>query len=335
MRGTSLYLTDMDSRPHTNQLLAAVDDFADYQHYVQGRSAATVRSYRSDLNDLAREITTFADFRLPALRAWLAQAVRDGKSRATLARRASAARAFSTWAQRQGHLEADIAARLQSPRVSNTLPTVLAVDEAATVVSSGSNSNETEQHSNETEQHSAGNDPEGLRDTAILELLYASGMRVAELVSLDVDEIDTARGTCKVTGKGNKQRVVPFGDTAARALTAWINDGRPQVAARASKNADGPNLGSDRALFLGKRGKRIDQRQVRRIVERAGMEQGIAGLSPHGLRHSAATHLLEGGADLRVVQEILGHASLQTTQRYTHVTAERLKQVHRQAHPRA
>lgn len=316
-----------------SQLHEAVDDFTDYQHYVQGRSPATVHSYRSDLYDLASHISTFAEFRLPALRAWLAKAVRDGKSRATIARRASSVRAFSTWAQRQGHLDADIAARLHSPSAANTLPNVLAVDEAASVVSSPIRQ--------KAANHS-GSDPLRQRDAAILELLYASGMRVAELVALNLAHLDVDRGTIKVTGKGNKQRIVPFGRTAARALSTWIEHGRQAVLTKAHRNTDtnhdsrgDRNQHQQPALFVGARGKRIDQRQVRRIVERAGMAQGISSLSPHGLRHSAATHLLEGGADLRVVQEILGHASLQTTQRYTHVTAERLKQVHAQAHPRA
>ena len=319
-----------------SQLHEAIDDFADYQHYVQGRSPATVRSYRSDLYDLASHISTFAEFRLPALRAWLAKAVRDGKSRATIARRASSVRAFSTWAQRQGHLDIDIAARLHSPSAANTLPNVLAVDEAANVVSSTIR---------QTVGNYSGSDPLSQRDAAILELLYASGMRVAELVALNLAHLDVDRGTIKVTGKGNKQRVVPFGRAAARALNTWIEHGRQAVLKKAHKGHKGTDTNYDSrgdrnqhqqpALFIGARGKRIDQRQVRRIVERAGMAQGISSLSPHGLRHSAATHLLEGGADLRVVQEILGHASLQTTQRYTHVTAERLKQVHAQAHPRA
>ena len=316
-----------------SQLHEAIDDFTDYQHFVQGRSPATVRSYRSDLYDLATHIPTFAEFRLPALRAWLATAVRDGKSRATIARRASSARAFSTWAQRQGHLDADIADRLHNPSAANTLPTVLAVDEAANVVSSTTR---------QTASNDTGSDPLSQRDTAILELLYASGRRVAELVAVNLADLDVDRGTIKVTGKGNKQRVVPFGRTAAHALSTWIEHGRHAVLKKAHRGTDtnhdsrgSKNQHQEPALFVGARGKRIDQRQVRRIVERAGMAHGISSLSPHGLRHSAATHLLEGGADLRVVQEILGHASLQTTQRYTHVTAERLKQVHAQAHPRA
>lgn len=162
-----------------------------------------------------------------------------------------------------------------------------------------------------------------LRDSAMLEFLYATGARVAELVSLDIGDVDLSRRTARVTGKGNKQRVVPFGDAAHDALRAWLKTGRPELA------------GETEAVFVGTRGRRIDARQVRRVVERAAQVTGAPGLTPHGLRHSAATHLLEGGADLRIVQELLGHSSLQTTQVYTHVSAQRLKDVYARSHPRA
>lgn len=162
------------------------------------------------------------------------------------------------------------------------------------------------------------------RDSAILELLYATGMRVAELARLDIGDVDFKRSTARVTGKGNKQRVVPFGTAATDALQQWIDGGRKELA-----------RGDTQAIFVGSRGARIDQRQVRRIVEKAAAVTGTSGLTPHGVRHLAATHLLEGGADLRVVQELLGHSSLSTTQIYTHVSAKRLKQVYSQAHPRA
>ncbi|UIZ91497.1 tyrosine-type recombinase/integrase [Corynebacterium sp. CNCTC7651] len=158
----------------------------------------------------------------------------------------------------------------------------------------------------------------------MLELLYATGIRVGELTGLDMGDVDLDRRIAKVTGKGNKQRVVPFGIAAAEAVEAWTGRGRPALVA-----------GAEAALFVGSRGKRIDQRQVRRIVERAAADTGAGDVTPHSLRHSAATHLLEGGADLRVVQELLGHSSLQTTQIYTHVSAQRLKRVYEQAHPRA
>lgn len=290
------------------QLEQAIEDFAEHQRLVLGRSEATIRGYRSDLRDLAARVPDFAHFTLDALRAWLGDAVAAGKSRATLARRTAAARAFSTWAAREGYLAADVAARLVTPKVGRHLPKVLAQDEAGELM--GNAVSPDEKHF--------------LRDSAMLELLYATGMRVAELTGLNAGDVDLSRHTARVMGKGNKQRVVPFGHAAADAIAAWL-DVRGEFQPTEDENA----------LFLGTRGKRIDQRQVRRVVERASQVTGTTGLTPHGLRHSAATHLLEGGADLRVVQEVLGHASLQTTQVYTHVSAARLKKIYEQAHPRA
>lgn len=305
-RAKRLHLSHMSSQP--SQILEAIEDFADYQTLVLERSSATVRSYRSDLRGLAHSVPDFAHFDLDALRAWLGQAVAAGKSRATLARRTASVRAFSAWAVRQGHIDTDVAARLVAPKVSRHLPVVLARDEAEELVSNAV----------------AVDEPHYVRDTAILELLYATGVRVAELVGLNLGDIDVVRNTARVTGKGNKQRVVPFGRPAQEALNLWL-DVRPGFV------RDDVQC----AFFLGTRGGRINQREVRRIVEKADMVTKARGLSPHGLRHSAATHLVEGGADLRVVQEILGHSSLQTTQVYTHVSAARLKQAYQQAHPRA
>ncbi|MDO5032501.1 tyrosine recombinase XerC [Corynebacterium sp.] len=300
------------------QLAEAIEDFAEYQLFVRGRSEATVKGYRSDLRSLAGTVESFDDFTLNALRAWLGQAVAEGKSRATLARRTAAARAFSTWATREGHIDSDVAARLVTPKVGRRLPKVLAPSEAERLMEAPANTADCAVNT------SAGSEnPEVMRDRAMLELLYATGMRVAELVGLDIKDLTMSRRTALVTGKGNKQRVVPFGQAAAEALQAWLDTARPQLA------------GDTQAVFVGRKGKRIDQRQVRRVVERAAQATGSSGLSPHGLRHSAATHLLEGGADLRVVQELLGHSSLQTTQIYTHVSTQRLKEVYAQAHPRA
>ena len=165
-----------------------------------------------------------------------------------------------------------------------------------------------------------------VRDLAIMELLYASGIRVSELCGLDLDDLDRERRTIRVMGKGGKERVVPVGLPAERAAARWIRDGRPVLLA----------AGSGRALFLGARGRRLDPRAARRVVHaRLGAVPGVPDSGPHGLRHAAATHLLEGGADLRSVQEILGHASLASTQIYTHVSVERLQAAFRQAHPRA
>ena len=172
----------------------------------------------------------------------------------------------------------------------------------------------------------------GMRNAAILELLYATGIRVAELVSMDIADIDFSNRTIKVTGKGNKQRVVPFGLPAQRALETWLEQGRPVLARTAT---DAVKSRAANALFLGARGGRIDQRIARDIVHRAAREAGVPDISPHALRHSAATHMLDGGADLREVQEMLGHSSLKTTQRYTHVSIEQLKNRYGQAFPRA
>lgn len=292
------------------QLGEAVEDFAEYQRLVKGRSEATVRSYRTDLLDLASGVDTFSNLTLNALRSWLANAVAAGKSRATIARRTASVRAFTAWAVRAGHMESDVAARLASPKINRPLPDVLTVKQAGQLV---------------TEPTDSTQSPQSLRDAAILELLYASGIRVAELCGLDTGDVDVQRMTAKVTGKGNKQRTVPFGRSAAASIGEWLDSGRPEL--------DRGNAGN--ALFIGIRGGRIDPRQVRRVVEKSAAASGAGHVRPHDLRHSAATHLLEGGADLRVVQEMLGHSSLQTTQIYTHVSAQRLKDVFDRAHPRA
>lgn len=289
------------------QLDEAIEDFAEYQRIVRGRSDATVRGYCSDLRLLATEVPDFSAFTLNSLREWLAHAVSEGKSRSTLARRTAAVRAFSTWAAREGYLKTDVAQRLATPKVGKHLPTVMSPSAAQELMGNAVSADEIH----------------FLRDSAMLEFLYATGARVAELVGLNIGDIDVSRRTARVTGKGNKQRVVPFGDAAHDALCAWLQIGRPQLA------------GDTEAVFVGTRGGRIDPRQVRRVVERAAQVTGTPGLTPHGLRHSAATHLLEGGADLRIVQELLGHSSLQTTQVYTHVSAQRLKDVYARAHPRA
>ena len=315
------------------QLEAAIDDFADHALLVKGRSPATVKSYRSDLRTLVPFCATFADFTLPTLRAWLADSLRSGLARSTMARRTASARAFSTWAYERGYLDSDVAARLATPQVNRHLPDVVTPARAGQLV--------------EAEINADAASPEAARDRAMLELLYATGMRVAELTGLDVADIDASRRLALVTGKGNKQRVVPFGESAAAALDVWLSR-RPELLAARSSTASSSDSASSSAaseasastadsgaLFLGSRGGRIDQRQVRRVVERAAQRTGDSELSPHALRHSAATHMLEGGADLRVVQELLGHSSLQTTQIYTHVSAQRLKSVYDQAHPRA
>lgn len=293
----------------TSQMNAAIEEFAHYLEKVVGRSPATVRGYQSDLRLFAEGAPELSDFTVDNLRAWLAQAVEDGKSRATLARRTAAARQFSSWLARHGYITSDPAAKLVTPKAAKHLPKVLSASQASDLM------------------HASGatNEPEYLRDCAILELLYATGIRVSELCALKESSIDFPHRTLRVVGKGNKERVVPFGKKAQEALSAWLDSGRGYLAT--------PSSGS--WVFLGARGGRIDPRQVRRIVERAGHEVRVDGLGPHALRHSAATHILDGGGDLRVVQELLGHSSLQTTQIYTHVSAQRLADAFKNAHPRA
>ncbi|MBP2351296.1 integrase/recombinase XerC [Kribbella aluminosa] len=245
------------------------------------------------------------------LRSWLAKQQSLGKSRSTMARRATAARVFTGWAQRTGRISTDPGALLASPKAHKTLPGVLGQADTRAVLAAAA---------------VAADDgsPVGLRDLTIMELLYATGMRVGELCALDVDDIDRSRRVVRVFGKGRKERSVPYGVPAGQAIERWLAEARPKLV----REGSGP------AAFLGARGGRIDQRTVRRMVHQrvAVVDTDMA---PHGLRHTAATHLLEGGADLRSVQELLGHASLATTQIYTHVSTDRLRQAYQQAHPRA
>ncbi|CDP83494.1 MULTISPECIES: tyrosine recombinase XerC [Mycolicibacterium] len=295
-------------------VLDVLDDFDEYLALQCGRSAHTRRAYRGDLRALFDFTGGGLDtVTLPTLRSWLAAQAGAGTARTTLARRTSSVKTFSTWAARRGLLPEDVAARLQVPKAHRTLPAVLRRDQAIDAMEA-MNSAVRE------------GDPLALRDRLIVEMLYATGIRVSELCGLDIDDIDTARRVLQVLGKGNKQRTVPFGEPAQVALTAWLTEGRPALATADS----GP------ALLLGARGKRLDPRQARTVVHQTvSAVDGAPDIGPHGLRHSAATHLLEGGADLRIVQELLGHTSLATTQLYTHVTVDRLRAVHDQAHPRA
>ncbi|MGQ0841691.1 tyrosine recombinase XerC [Actinokineospora sp.] len=250
---------------------------------------------------------------LAALRAWLAAQRAAGAGRTTLARRSAAVRTFTAWAHRRGHLHVDPGLRLAAPRRQRTLPSVLRQDQAGELMRVSA--------AGATQQ-----DPVALRDHALLEVLYATGIRVSELCGLDVDEVDFAARVVRVLGKGAKERTVPFGVPAGAALRAWLDRGRPALA-----RDDSPP-----AVWLGARGGRLQPTGVRRIVHDAlGAVPGAPDMGPHGLRHSAATHLLEGGADLRSVQELLGHATLSTTQLYTHVTVERLKAIHDRTHPRS
>ena len=296
-----------------------VEAFTRHLEVERSLSVHTIRAYLGDLESLLTHLETIgvldiSQLELVHLRSWLANQQIKGGARTTLSRRAVSVRLFTKWAVKNKYLAKDIAATLATPKGHRILPEVLEIADAKTAMDSLA----TRAAEEET--------PISLRDVAMVELLYATGARVAELCGLDLSDVDYDRQTIRVLGKGNKERTIPLGNPAMKALNAWIKDGRDLV-----KKAQ-----SEDAVFLGARGKRIDQRTVRTVVYNA-LEaiEGIERMGPHALRHSAATHLLEGGADLRTVQEILGHASLATTQIYTHVSTERLQKAFKQAHPRA
>lgn len=298
------------------KLIAA---FTRHLEIERALSVHTIRAYLGDLESLlvhleAIGVTDISQLELVHLRSWLANQQIKGGARTTLSRRAVSVRLFTKWAVKNKYLAKDVAATLATPKGHRTLPEVLDIADAKVAMDSLA----TRAAEEET--------PISLRDVAMVELLYATGARVAELCGLDLSDVDYDRQTIRVLGKGNKERTIPMGNPAMKALNLWLKDGRDVI-----KNAQ-----SDNAVFLGARGRRIDQRTVRTVVYKA-LEaiEGIERLGPHALRHSAATHLLEGGADLRTVQEILGHASLATTQIYTHVSTDRLQKAFKQAHPRA
>lgn len=294
-----------------------LEGFVTHLRDVRGRGPNTLRAYEGDVRDLlvfaaARGVDDARELDLVTLRAWLADLDSRGAARSTVARRASAARAFTAWLHRSGQAD-DVGARLGSPRVPHPLPEVLRSGQARDVLGVAGVRADDE-------------DPAHLRDAAMLEVLYATGARVSELVGLDIDDVDWARGALRVLGKGDRERVVPFGAPARASLDHWLRAGRPRLC----------NDASGAALFLGVRGSRIDARVVRRVVHTlVRLVPDAPDLGPHGLRHSMATHMIEGGADLRTVQEVLGHTSLGTTQIYTHVSIDRLRSVYDRAHPRA
>jgi integrase/recombinase XerC len=294
-------------------LAAACEAFVGHLALELNRSPHTVRAYEADVVSLLQHavgerIVEVSELDIHVLRSWLARMRATGASRATLARRGSSARTFTAWAHRTGRLATDPGQLLAAPKAQRALPDVLRLDEAARLV------------------EVKGQDVVDLRDRAVLELLYATGVRVSELCGLDLEDVDVGRRILRVLGKGSKQRAVPYGVPAQRALDAWLTRGRPVWAGSRS----------GRALLLGARGGRVDPRTVRDVVHRRlSAVPGAPDMGPHGLRHTAATHLLEGGADLRSVQELLGHATLATTQIYTHVSIERLRKSYERAHPRA
>ncbi|MDP5225586.1 MULTISPECIES: tyrosine recombinase XerC [Arthrobacter] len=295
-----------------------LDAYARYLTGERGRSGNTLRAYLADVRQLERFAAQrgardWGGVDLPLLREWLAEHASTGKTRATMARHAASSRTLFAWLLREGQITQDPTLRLKSPKKTSALPTVL-------------RSAQMEKLLDGLQAPAQDGDPLALRNLALVETLYATGIRVGELVGLDVDDLDLERRTLRVLGKGDKERTVPFGVPAARALETWLRRGRPALVTGTS----GP------AVFLGARGGRIDQRQVRSLVsERFKALGDTAATGPHALRHTAATHLLDGGAELRAVQELLGHSTPATTQLYTHVSVERLRNSYRQAHPRA
>jgi integrase/recombinase XerC len=296
----------------------AAESFVGSLRAERGFSPHTVAAYRSDLrsaSELAERlgVSDVNELTLEFWRTWLWESSEAGLAPRTLARRAASARSFTHWLTKFGHAPTDSAARLKSPRAGHTLPRVISSDAMTLILT-------------HLEEAALEDDPQALRNLAVIELLYASGLRVSELVSLDLHQINRANNEVRVMGKGAKERVVPFGAPAAQALDRYLTSGRPFLLAS----------GSTQAVFLGTRGGRLGSRAVYTLVASL-LEQlpGTGPSGPHALRHTAATHLLDGGADLRIVQELLGHASMGTTQIYTHVSLERLRSSYLQAHPRA
>ena len=293
----------------------ALVEFATYLRSSKGYSPNTVKAYLSDIEDLGAVVgvdQSAEHLTLETLRDWLWRQSEKGASKATIARKSAAARAFTLWLHKAGQIDEDPGLRLRSPKAGRSLPKVVSKESLDQVFSS-------------LQFRATLDNPSGLRDLAIVELLYATGARVSELASLDLGSVDYSRNIVRLMGKGSKERMVPFGQPARDALDDWLRHGRNSLVQEKT----------DSALFLNSRGLRIGVRQVYALVAAVLEATPTGSAGPHSLRHSAATHLLDGGADLRAVQELLGHASLGTTQIYTHVSIERLKDGYKNAHPRA
>lgn len=300
---------------------APFDAWITHLRHNRGLSEHTIRAYGSDLascldflgsnegasaDDIAQTLTT------RKIRLWLGSSAQEGASRSTLSRKTASLRAFTSWAHERGILPSDPALALATARAEQRLPQVL-------------NRNDAERLMEHARSRARDEGSVALRDWAILETVYATGIRVSELCGLELTSLERASATLRVVGKGNKERVVPLTPIALVAIERWLGQGRPALA----------HDDSGSALFIGERGKRVDARIVRSMIHREAARAGVPDVAPHALRHTAATHLLQGGADLRSVQEILGHSSLRTTQRYTHVDADRLSAIYQRAHPRA
>ena len=293
----------------------ALVEYATYLRSSKGYSPNTVKAYLSDIEDLGAVVgvdKSAEHLTLETLRDWLWRQSEKGASKATIARKSAAARAFTLWLHNAGHIDEDPGLRLRSPKAGRSLPKVVSKESLDQVFSS-------------LQSRATIDNPSGLRDLAIVELLYATGARVSELASLDLGSVDYSRNIVRLMGKGSKERMVPFGQPARDALDDWLRHGRNSLVQEKT----------DSALFLNSRGLRIGVRQIFALVAAALEATPTGSAGPHSLRHSAATHLLDGGAGLRAVQELLGHASLGTTQIYTHVSIERLKDGYKNAHPRA
>lgn len=319
------------------------DRYIDYLRSNKGLGSRTLRAYRIDVLQCLEwcGVNDFSDLNsvsTSVLRQWMYW-LNKNHARSSLARKVVAVRGFFAWTTHVGLISANPAQILNTPKIANELPTVLDEAQAEKLLDCAEDRSEdyavdkspaTEHQENTPLKSQIKTKQEyaiALRNAAILELLYATGMRVGELTGLNVQDMDFENHTVKVTGKGNKQRVVPFGVPAAKACKKWLDCGRNALQEKSAA--------SSQALFLGVRAKRIDQRVVRDIVHAAAAAANVPDVAPHALRHSAATHMLNGGADLREVQELLGHSSLNTTQRYTHVSIQALKQRYSQAFPRA
>ena len=310
--------------------------FLEHLRLNENASAHTVRAYDSDLSQYLVFLASHSGTRVSELqpshldhlgaRAWLGDLNKRGNTKSSAARKLSAIRAFGRYLRREGVLEGDPAALVGTPRREQRIPKHLAVDEMSALLEMPDTA-----------------EPLGRRDKAILELFYASGLRLSELVGLDLDDVNLAGRVVRVLGKGRKERIVPFNPTAAAALKAWMADraafAAPPLRRDAAPSARRPAASSRRQrdpLFLNYQGGRLSTRSVDKLVRRYVAACSTRyGISPHALRHSFATHLLEAGADLRAIQELLGHARLSTTQRYTHVNAAQLIETYRKAHPKA